>query len=263
MRPVRIRSTRSTTRGLSPKTEPSTLRPSFAIVEYARAISSGFTATDPSPIEKYASSGLRIPRACAVSTIAFGPTRSVSCAYTVLSEDTRARAEVDAPQVRVVVVRDRPDPVARVDRDLLRLELGQRRDSLAHGGREDDGLERRTGLPGGLRGQVELALAEVPSSEHRLDRARVGLDRDECGRRPVGVAQDTLDRRARELLELEVDRRRHLEPAAEDAPCAVLLDELVLDVVDEVLSRALGPGKPHVLGVGKRASAARSNVLPR
>ena len=77
---VRIHSTRSTTRGRLPTIEPSMRSPWLATVAYARASSSGFTAREPSPIEKYASSGLRIPRSCAVLTIAFGPTTSVSCA---------------------------------------------------------------------------------------------------------------------------------------------------------------------------------------
>jgi hypothetical protein len=48
----RKRSTCSTTRGRSWNTDPSTRRPSFAIVAYARAMSSALTAPEPSPIEK-------------------------------------------------------------------------------------------------------------------------------------------------------------------------------------------------------------------
>ena len=54
--------------------------PSFATVAYARASSSGFTASVPSPIEKNGSSGLRMPRSWAVFTICAGPTMSVSWA---------------------------------------------------------------------------------------------------------------------------------------------------------------------------------------
>ena len=61
-------------------TDPSTRLPSLAIVAYARVMSSGLTATKPRPIEKYAGSSERIPRRCAVSTIAFGPTMLVSWA---------------------------------------------------------------------------------------------------------------------------------------------------------------------------------------
>ena len=60
--------------------EPSTRWPSFAIVAYARVMSSGLTATAPSPIEKYAGSFERIPSCFAVSTIERGPTIFVSCA---------------------------------------------------------------------------------------------------------------------------------------------------------------------------------------
>ena len=50
--PVRRSLTVRTTRGRSPMIEPSTRWPSFAIVAYARVMSSGLTATAPSPIEK-------------------------------------------------------------------------------------------------------------------------------------------------------------------------------------------------------------------
>jgi len=61
-------------------------KPPFANVAYARAISSGFTACEPSPIEKTAWSGLVIPSRCAVRTTLGGPTTFVSCANTELSE---------------------------------------------------------------------------------------------------------------------------------------------------------------------------------
>ena len=61
-------------------------------------MSSGLTAPEPRPIEKYGTSRLRIPRLRAVFTIAFGPTRSVSCAKTELSEDTIARERLTRPR---------------------------------------------------------------------------------------------------------------------------------------------------------------------
>ena len=79
----------------------------------------------------------------------------------VVGGDHRA-GERHAPEVGVVVVRDVPDAVAGVDRDLLRHELGLRRDPGPHRRGEDDRLERRAGLALGLGGEVELALAEVP-----------------------------------------------------------------------------------------------------
>ena len=71
--------------------------PSFANVAYARAMSSGLTASWPRPIEKNGSSRLRIPSACAVATTALGVTSCVSCAYTALSERTIASARLERP----------------------------------------------------------------------------------------------------------------------------------------------------------------------
>ena len=73
MRPVSLRTT-EIARGRLPKTAPSTRRPWFAKVEKARAISSGLTASAPSPIAKYFFSGLVIPSRFAVRTMAAGPT---------------------------------------------------------------------------------------------------------------------------------------------------------------------------------------------
>jgi hypothetical protein len=96
--PLRRKPTLSTTRGRSFMIDPSTRLPSFAIVAYARAMSRGLTATNPKPIEKYAGSLERIPSRCAVSTIDFGPTMFVSCAYTELSECTIAVARSTLPR---------------------------------------------------------------------------------------------------------------------------------------------------------------------
>src|SRR3970040_2784974 len=82
--------------------------------------------------------------------------------------------------------------------------------------------------------------------------ARGELDRDESSGETVGVAEHALDRRARLRLELEVDRGRHAEAAAEHPTGSVLLDELILDVVDEVRSRPSRSGKSHVLGARQR-----------
>ena len=53
-----------------------------------------------------------------------------------------------------------------------------------------------------------------------------------CG--PVRARKPLVDRRARELLEPEVDRRRDPEPAAEDALRPELVDQLLLDEFAEV-----------------------------
>ena len=162
------------------------------------------------------------------------------------------RRQVDAAQVAALVVRDRPDAIAGVDLDRLRRDVRLRGDALAERGREHDRLEGRPGLPLRLRGEVELAAVEVRAAEHRLHRPGVRVDRDERGRRPVRVGEDLLDRLARLVLEVEVDRRRHLEPAAEDALGAVARDELIGDVVDEVRSGALRAREPDVLRLRQR-----------
>ena len=55
-----------------------------------------------------------------------------------------------------------------------------------------------------------------------------------------------------EILQLEVDRRRDAQAAAEDASRAVLLHELALDVVDEVRRRPLPCPADDVLRLGQR-----------
>ena len=161
----------------------------------------------------------------------------------------RRRLEVDRAEVLVVVVADDPVLVAEIDRLRLRLEVRRRRDPLAERGREHERLEGRARLADALDGEVELALAVVVAADHRLDGAVARIDRDERGGRAVRVRQPLRDRVARGLLELEVDRRPHLQAAAEDLRRAVLVDQLLLDVVDEV--------EGAVLSLGAAAAARR------
>ena len=168
--------------------------------------------------------------------------------------------ERDAAEIRLVVVRHAPDSVARVDGDGLRVELRQRGDALAHGRREDDRLERRARLPLRLRCEVELALAEVAAPEHGLDRAGPGVDRDERRRGPVGVPEHLLDRCPGLLLQLQVDRGRDVQAASEHLARAVVVDELVLHVVDEVLRLAAGSGQPHRIRRGKLGAVGAPEV---
>ena len=149
----------------------------------------------------------------------------------------------------MVVVRDLPDAVAGIDRDRLRLELRHGRDAFVHRRREDDRLERRSRLTLRLSGEVELALTEVASTEHGLDGAVARVDRDESGRGTLRIAQNPFDRRPCLQLEVEVDRGRYLQPAAEDLARAVPRDELVLDEVHEV--RRPSPGHAYVGGYGE------------
>ena len=116
--------------------------------------------------------------------------------------------EADRPEIGVVVVRHVPGPVAERDRDRLRDERRPRRDALLQPRREDERLEGRARLALRLRGEVELALAEVPSPDHCDHAAVARVDRDERGSRPFGIGEPLRDRAPRRLLQREVDRRR-------------------------------------------------------
>ena len=83
-------------------------------------------------------------------------------------------------------------------------------------GREHEGLERRARLPLALDGEVELALAVVVAADHRPHRAVRGSIATSAADGPSGsVSHFAMAARAG-LLELEVDRRRDAQPAAED-----------------------------------------------
>ena len=62
------------------------------------------------------------------------------------------------------------------------------------------------------------------------------------------------DRVPGHLLELQVDRRVDLQPAAEDPPGPVTVDELLLDVVGEVLRGALRRPETNRLRTRHRSS---------
>ena len=164
------------------------------------------------------------------------------------SSPTRGRST----QVRALVVVDVPD-LARVERDRhrLRVEARRRRDPLLQRRGERERLERRAGLPLALDGEVELALLEAPPPVHRQHAPVARVDGDERRRRPALRRQPLRDRLSRDVLQVEVDRRAHLQAAAEHAARAVLVDEELLDVVREVRSRPLAAGQVDVLGAGK------------
>ena len=90
-----------------------------------------------------------------------------------------------------------------------------------------------------LGGEVELRLAVVRGRRHRLDVAVLGVDRDDR-RRGSDAGEAAADRGARGLLLLEVDRRVDAQPALAHGLGAVLLDQLVLDVVEEERLAAAG-----------------------
>src|SRR5205814_10067883 len=89
--------------------------------------------------------------------------------------------EIDRAEVLALVVVDLPVLVAEENRDRLRLEGRERRDSFLQGGREDERLERRSRLTLALHGEIELTLVEASSAVHRDDGTVRRVDRDECG----------------------------------------------------------------------------------
>ncbi len=67
-------------------------------------------------------------------------------------------------------------------------------DPLFDRSREDERLERRAGLPAGLREQIELVVAAAGNhGRHRTDRTVAGIDRDDGSRRVLGVGERLLD----------------------------------------------------------------------
>jgi hypothetical protein len=93
--------------------------------------------------------------------------------------------------------------------------------------REHERLERAARLPVALVREVELFGVELPAAHHRLDGARLRIDRDERGVRVPRLIEHRRHGVLRVLLELAVERRRDLEPAA----------------IEE--ARALGFGRPE------------------
>ena len=165
----------------------------------------------------------------------------------------RRLGEGDRPEVGVLVVADRPELVAERDQLRPRHERRGGGDPVLERGREHERLERRARLPLCLHGEVELALAEVPAADHRQDRAVARIERDERGRRPELVVEPLGDRAPRDALEPEVDRRRHAQPAAEDAARVEAVDQLLLDVVREVRRDDRLHGRwADVLALGQR-----------
>ena len=157
-----------------------------------------------------------------------------------------------------------PGPVAERDRDRLRDERRRRRDALLQPRREDERLEGRARLALRLRGEVELALAEVPSPDHCDDAAVARVDRDERGGRPLGIGEPLRDRAPRRLLQREVDRRRDAVAPAEHLGRAVLVDQLLFHVVREVRSdRRVHRRRLHRLRLGQRRGRRGDRVAAR
>ena len=171
--------------------------------------------------------------------------------------------QVDPTEVGAFVVRDRPDAVAGIDLHRLGVELRRGGDPAPERAGEHDRLEGRAWLALRLGREVELAPPVVRPAEHRLDGSAARVDRDECGSRAARVAEDLLDRLARLRLEVEVDGRRHLEAAAEDPFRAVLPDELVGHVVDEVRGGPACAGQMDVVGLREGCGVRLAQLASR
>ena len=137
-----------------------------------------------------------------------------------------------APPGAVLAVAVRVGPVEERRREIRR-RFGV--DPLLDRGGEHERLEGRAGLAPRLREQVELVLLVARDHRgHRADGAVLRVDRDHAGRRVVRLVERLLDRLLRRPLEARVDRRVDLEPAGADGAGAVLGDQLVADVAEEV-----------------------------
>ena len=130
--------------------------------------------------------------------------------------------------------------------------------------REHERLERRARLPLALHREVELARVEAAAAVHRDDRAVRRVDRDERGLRPVRARQPLVDRRPRELLQPQVDRRVHAEAAAEDALRAELVDRAAASRTRRSTATCpITPERCTFCGFGIGARAARAVLGPR
>ena len=99
--------------------------------------------------------------------------------------------------------------------------------------------------------EVEGLVDEVVTADHRLDAAGVVVDDDDrsgrldAGQRVEGGALGG-------FLHVEVERRAHVEPAAERAAGAVLVDELLAQPLGEVRRERIGRGALDVGGRRQR-----------
>src|SRR5215212_335096 len=138
---------------------------------------------------------------------------------------------LDAPPVRLAAA-DRIGTVEERRRGVVgRVRVGSLLDRFG----KHEGLEGRARLPARLRGEVELErLLARDDGVHGANRARARVDRDDRGGGVALVVEGVGDRLASELLEAAVDRRVDAQPAGANGVRAVLAQELLPDVAEEV-----------------------------
>ena len=108
-------------------------------------------------------------------------------------------------------------------------------DALPHCFRQHEGLEGRARLTARLGGEVELvALGARDLGGHGQDLTRLRIDRDHSRGGVATVVERAPDRCLRRPLKTPVDGRVDLEATRAHGVGAVLRDELVVDVVEEV-----------------------------
>jgi hypothetical protein len=198
---------------------------------------------------------------------ALGPDVEVELGeHGVVGADRRL-LQVDRSLVALVGGRHLPvAPVGEVEIQRFRRVVGRVGvDALLDRGRQHEGLEGRAGLAAALGGEVELGLLVAGAGDHRPNPAVAGVDRDQR-RRGVGrVRQRTAHRFQPDLLQAEVDRGVDLEAAAADQLGAVLGDQLVFDVVEEVgllvFEVALGDVEPEALPLRRLRPLGRGVAL--
>src|SRR5918999_1277429 len=150
---------------LSGASEPDTLLPSFASVEYAYAISSGVTPSSrpPSSMAGFVERSVRMPIRRAMRATRFGPTSMPSSANTELSEAAVAvRGEVEGAGVEVRAAHH------RLHRAGLVLD-GHERRARAHA--RQAACDRALG--GLLQIGVQRGLHLEPASEHHARAVQV------------------------------------------------------------------------------------------
>ena len=123
-------------------------------------------------------------------------------------------------------------------------------DPVGESAHEDERLEGRAGLAVAVGGQVERGGVVVRAAHHRLDLAGVVVDRHQRGAGP-DAGQAAGDRVLGRGLKLGIDRRLHVEPAAEHHAGRVLVDQVLGHPGGEVGLLGLHVGRVDLVLVGQ------------